>query len=30
MLNMIRPTLSTLPLHGTCLLPWQWTDSTTK
>jgi len=21
MLNMIRPTLSTLPLHGTCLLP---------
>jgi len=19
---MIRPTLSTMPLHGTCLLPW--------
>jgi len=27
---MIRPTLSTLPLHGTCLLAWQWTGSTTK
>jgi len=30
MLNMIRLTLSILPLHGTCLLPWHWTGNTTK